>query len=57
MDDDISKPKAQQMREHNIILVVQSEVKNSEALKEMKNVISFEEYFFEEIPNILKYWK
>jgi hypothetical protein len=57
IDDEISKSKAEQMRQHNIILVVPKAVKNNEGLNGMKNVITFEEYFFQEIPNMLSYWK
>jgi len=55
-DDSIPRSKAQEMANHNIIVVTYDWVANSEALKSMKNIISFEEYLFEEIPNILKFW-
>jgi len=55
-DESISKNKAQEMNNHNIIVVAYDWVANSESLKEMKNIISFEEYLFEEIPSILKFW-
>jgi len=55
-DESISKNKAQEMNNHNIIVVVYDWIANSESLKEMKNIISFEEYLFEEIPSILKFW-
>lgn len=56
-DENISKSKAQEMGNHNIIVVAYEWVANSESLKSMKNIISFEEYLFEEIPNILKFWE
>jgi EcoRII C terminal len=55
-DENIPKSKAQEMANHNIIVVTYEWVANSLALKSMKNIISFEEYLFEEIPNILKFW-
>lgn len=55
-DESISKSKAQEMNNHNIIVVAYDWVANSESLKQMKNIISFEEYLFEEIPSILKFW-
>ncbi|MFV0290376.1 MAG: type II restriction endonuclease [Mangrovibacterium sp.] len=55
-DEDISKSKAIEMANHNIIIVTYDWVANSDSLKAMKNIISFEEYLFEEIPNILKFW-
>lgn len=55
-DESIPKSKAQEMANHNIIVVTYEWVANSTALKSMKNIISFEEYLFEEIPNILKFW-
>ena len=55
-DESIPKSKAQEMANHNIIVVTYYWVANSESLKSMKNIISFEEYLFEEIPNILKFW-
>jgi hypothetical protein len=57
VDEEISKSKAQEMANHNIIIVAYDWVANSESLKGMKNIISFEEYLFEEIPNKIKYWK
>lgn len=53
-DDDISANKIKQMREHNIILVVFDEVKNK--LKDYESVISFENYFCDEIPAIMDFW-
>ena len=55
-DDNISRSKAQEMSNHNIIVVAYSWVANSNKLKDMKNIISFEEYLFKEIPNIVKFW-
>jgi hypothetical protein len=56
-DENIPKSKAQEMANHNIIIVTYDWVANSETLKSMKNIISFEEYLFEEIPNIINFWK
>ena len=44
------------MANHNIIVVTYDWVSDSESLKKMKNIISFEKYLFEEIPNVLKFW-
>ena len=55
-DETISKSKAQEMNNHNIIVVAYEWIANSDSLKPMKNIISFEEYLFEEIPSILKFW-
>lgn len=57
VDRDISSSKASEMKQHNITLVVLQSVKDSTALQGMRNIISFETYFFEEIPAVLKYWK
>jgi len=57
IDEEISKSKAQEMANHNIIIVAYDWVANSESLSSMKNIISFEEYLFEEIPSILKFWE
>ena len=57
MDEDISDSKAQQMGKHNIVLVVPEWVKKQEKLSKYRNIISFEDYFTEEIPDVLKYWK
>ncbi len=54
-DTDISSNKASEMKEHNITVVVYDKVKKE--LNNFRNLISFEEYFFEEIPNTFKYWK
>ncbi|CUU74314.1 type II restriction endonuclease [Campylobacter hyointestinalis] len=53
-DTDISESKIRQMSEHNIVLVVFDSVKAN--LRDFRNVISFETYFTNEIPDILKYW-
>ena len=53
-DTDISSNKAEEMKQHNITVVVYKEIKNK--LNDYRNLISFEDYFFEEIPNIFKYW-
>lgn len=55
-DESIPKSKAQEMANHNIIIVTYDWVANSEALKSMKNIISFEEYLFDEIPNVINFW-
>lgn len=57
VDKDISTQKATQMNNHNIVVVAPLAVTKQEKLKDMKNIISFEEYFFEEIPRCLSYWK
>ncbi|GAB4158637.1 MAG: type II restriction endonuclease [Candidatus Dojkabacteria bacterium] len=56
VDDKITLSKAKQMSNHNIIVVAPIFVTQSEKLKEMRNIISFEDYLFEEIPNYLNYW-
>lgn len=56
-DEDISSNKAQEMSNHNIIIVAYDWIANSQKLKKMKNIISFEDYLFEEIPSILKFWE
>jgi len=56
VDENISHSKASEMSKHNIIVVAFDWIANSESLKDMKNVISFEEYFFDEIPLVLKFW-
>lgn len=55
-DDKITVSKAAEMAKHNIVVVAYKEVAESEKLKEAKNIISFEEYMFEEIPLMLDYW-
>lgn len=56
VDEDISVSKATEMSNHNIVIVTYSWVANSEKLKLAKNIVSFEEYFFEEIPAIIEFW-
>lgn len=56
VDEDISFNKAKEMAQHNIVVVTYNWVSNNEKLNGMKNVTSFEEYFFEELPAIYKYW-
>ena len=55
-DENITKSKAQEMANHNIIIVTYDWVADSETLNSMKNIISFEEYLFEEIPAIINFW-
>lgn len=56
MDDDISESKAEQMSKHNLILVVPKKVKNNQTLIKKQNIINFETYFLEEIPDKINYW-
>lgn len=56
-DDNISTSKADEMGKHNIIVVAYSWVAESEKLKSAKNIISFEEYLFEELPLIFNFWE
>ncbi len=56
MDDDISESKANQMRQHNVVLVVPKSVKAQASLLKMPNIIDFESYFLEEIPEKLRFW-
>ncbi|HHG3294603.1 TPA: type II restriction endonuclease [Vibrio parahaemolyticus] len=56
VDEDISSSKVEQMANHNVILVVYRDVKEQEALAKKRNVVSFENYFFDEIPQNLEYW-
>lgn len=56
VDEDISSSKVEQMANHNVILVVYRGVKAQDALVNKRNVVSFEEYFFGEIPQNLEYW-
>ncbi len=55
-DEDISVSKATEMANHNITVVAYNWVAQSNELKDKKNIISFEDYLFIEIPAILRYW-
>lgn len=55
-DESIAVSKIKEMANHNITLVTLKWVADSDSLKQYKNIISFEEYFFREIPDILRYW-
>lgn len=57
IDENIAESKAQQMGKHNIVFVVPLWVKNQPKLIKYGNIISFEDYFKEEIPDVLKYWE
>ena len=57
VDEDISASKVEQMANHNVILVVYHDVKDQQVLRNKRNVVSFEDYFFKEIPENLKYWQ
>lgn len=57
VDEEIAKNKAEEMKLHNIIIVALDRVKNNPALRDMKNIISFEDYFYDEIPQKLEFWK
>lgn len=57
VDDHIALNKAQEMSKHNIVIVGPKKLAESKDLKDLKNIISFEEYFYEEIPKYLDYWK
>lgn len=57
VDQDISPSKAEEMSKHNIIIVTYKKVAESDKLKGARNIISFEEYLFEELPLIFKFWE
>lgn len=57
VDEDISLSKAEEMSKHNIIVVTYKWIAESERLKTARNIISFEEYLFDEIPLIFEFWK
>ena len=57
VDEDISTNKINQMAMHNIVLVVLKEIKDLPHCRDKRSVISFEEYFLQEIPTYLNYWK
>jgi hypothetical protein len=56
VDEDISKSKATEMQNHNITIVAYKWIADSTALKQMKNIISFEDYLFDEIPSKIEFW-
>ncbi len=56
IDDDISESKAVQMSKHNVVLVVLHHVKAQPKLAGLANIVSFESYFTQEIPDILRFW-
>ncbi len=56
LDEDISLSKGREMSQHNIIVVAYEWVADKKELAGMKNIISFEEYLFEELPVIQKFW-
>ncbi|MGL4767608.1 MAG: type II restriction endonuclease [Formosimonas sp.] len=56
VDTDISDSKAEQMAQHNIVLVVLESVKKQTKLKDKRSIIDFESYFSDEIPKVLEYW-
>jgi EcoRII C terminal len=56
-DDDIAMNKTLEMGKHNIVLVVYKAIKNKPELRPLRNIISFETYFLDEVPNELSYWK
>lgn len=56
-DQDISLSKANEMGKHNIVIVAYDWVANNDKLKGEKNIVSFEDYFFNEIPSIIDFWK
>lgn len=56
VDENISRSKALEMNNHNIIIVAYDWIANSNKLIDMKNIISFEDYMFDEIPSIFKFW-
>lgn len=57
MDEEISRNKAEQMGRYNVTLVVPERETIKDSLKGMKNIISFEEYLFKEIPATISYWE
>jgi len=57
VDTEIPTNKAAEMSAHNIVVVALQDVINTEGLRPVKNIISFEDYFFSEVPNFLEFWK
>lgn len=56
VDTEIPVNKAKEMGKHNIIVVALKKIANSESLSNERNVISFEEYLFTEIPEKMNHW-
>ncbi len=56
-DEDIAKNKVLEMGKHNIVLVVYDRVKAQPELQGLRNIVSFETYFLDELPTELNYWK
>jgi hypothetical protein len=56
-DENIPKNKVLEMGKHNIVLVAYDRVKAQPELRGLRNIVSFETYFREELPNELKYWE
>lgn len=56
IDDNISINTIEKMANHNIILVLPAYVKKRPEFSKQHHVISFETYFFKEIPEKLRYW-
>jgi hypothetical protein len=56
VDENITVSKAKEMAKHNIIVVAYDWVANSHGISQLKNIVSFEQYFFEEIPNVMSFW-
>ena len=56
-DEDIAKNKVLEMGKHNIVLVVYDRVKAQPELQGLRNIVSFETYFLDELPTELKYWE
>ncbi len=55
-DDDIGETKVQEMKSHNIILVVWDEIKDSK-LKKYDNVIGFTNFINQDLPASRKLWE
>lgn len=56
VDTDIAASKASEMAKHNIVVVTLKKAAESETLSGLKNIISFEDYLFEEIPEKMSHW-
>ena len=57
VDEEITASKAAEMSKHNVVIVTYNWIANNDKLKKARNIVSFEEYFFEEIPSIIDFWK